>query len=166
MTVKFKNAQKRTQINKAGLTDIYTRLFGAPDAKILKPELERRIKTFGSCECDDKSCREPFKGYCEFDHKYRNSDAREGDLIDWRALTKACHNLKTRKRDTPNAAKSKRTDRKYNPEYMEPVKGNKPTRKFGKRPFPKAPEDYKHFQSGPISGFSRNRKPNRVRYDD
>ena len=89
------SAPKRTKIDRAGLVSIYTRLFGTVPEKITKEELERRIKTFGSCECDRKACREPFKGYCEFDHEVANASSDGSVRIIWKALTKDCHLLKT-----------------------------------------------------------------------
>ena len=160
MSVKFKDAQPRKPIDKAGLVDIYTRLFGAPDKAITVPELRKRIRTFGSCECDDRTCREPFRGYCEYDHKYLNASARKGDTIHWQALTKVCHAKKTRTRDTPNAAKAKRHAKKYNREYMpdEPTKvADKPKIQSGG--FQPRPE-------GHVSFPKRGQWIDKARYDD
>jgi len=95
MAKRFADSPDRKKIDKAGLVSIYTRLFGAPDPKFTKPRLERDIKTFGICQCDNKACKTPFKGYCEYDHMNPNAVAVKGEAIYWRALTKACHGKKT-----------------------------------------------------------------------
>ena len=116
--MKFADTKKRGKIDRDGLVSIYTRMFGAKCDELTSPEIEHRIKTFGRCECS-KSCKEPFAGHCEFDHKFPNSVLGEGANIDWRALTKTCHARKTTKQDIPHIAKLKRTAAKYNPEYQE-----------------------------------------------
>ena len=110
--VKFSDAQSRTKIDRAGLVSIHERLFGMTCDNMIIPEIEERIKTFGRCECADKACKTPFKGYCEFDHHTPRGMAREGDAIEWRALTKLCHAKKT-KGDVTLIAKTKRKARKH-----------------------------------------------------
>lgn len=130
--IEFTDKQPRKKIDLAGLAYIYERQFGALCNELTAPEIEHKIKTFGKCQCGNKKCKEPLAGYCEFDHHYPNGTARKGDVIEWRSLTKACHLFKTRKRDTPNIAKIKRTAKKYNPEYMEP-ESEKPKSRFQSR---------------------------------
>lgn len=95
------DAPKRYVINKAGLVSIYGRLFGELDAAQIKTftvkELHHAIKTYGRCQCFEKRCKTPFKGYCEYDHNNPNAIAFEGEAIFWRALTKECHDKKTNK---------------------------------------------------------------------
>ena len=132
---RFKDAPKRKPIDRAGLVQIYARLFGGETDKLTKPVLEERIKTFGRCECESKDCKEPFQGYCEFDHYYPQAGSKEGDATEWRALTKVCHSLKTRTKDVPHLAKLKRTKAKYNPDPADEPKREKPKAQIQSRGF-------------------------------
>lgn len=143
---KFKNVPPRTRPRIGELAIVYRRQFGRYPEGMLKDKIESDIKLFGKCECHEK-CKEPLAGHCEWDHKYLYCSMREGDKIDWRPVTKAHHSRKTQTQDVANAAKLKRTAKKYNPEALdgyEPEQGEKTKAKWGKQSFPPRPEGYEH----------------------
>ena len=90
----FTDTPTRTRIPKTDLAEILHRQTAIFTSGMRYDDIMHLVKALCRCECD-QGCKEPFGGYCEFDHYSPNAIAYEGDKIHWRALTKACHSLKT-----------------------------------------------------------------------
>ena len=135
MRAAFKEKGGRTEIDLAGLQEIYARQFGYTYTGRTKDELKAFIRKFGKCECS-KTCKTPLNGKCQWDHKYLHAASTEGDVIDWRAVIESHHKEKS-KRDNFHIRKLKKTAEKYNPDYApEPDPWAKPTQKVAKRADP------------------------------
>lgn len=99
---------KRRAIRKGELRTVAARCVPDFDAATLdalsRAGLKDAIRLHGSCE----GCDAPFAGATpDYDHRVPNAILFEGDAIDWQALCKPCHAVKT-KQDVKTAAKTKR----------------------------------------------------------
>lgn len=88
-----------------------------PRAEFTKPTKRDALKrSNGLCEAsgrlygleDGQRCNIPLDKGVEFDHIVRACDGGDGSLENCAAVCPTCHSTKTRKFDTPEAAKTKR----------------------------------------------------------
>ena len=138
--------------------DIVAMATGINFSSMSKSGLLFWLKWFGVCEYSGEKIN---KQQIDFDHKIPIAMQYEGDPIEWQVILRKWHKIKTTK-DVKDIAKAKRMagetgqyvrrQRRKEAGKLALLNGRS---SFGKRPFPKAPEDYKHFKS---NGFSKTHK--------
>lgn len=99
----------------------------------------------GLCEASGPYYNRPWDDRCnkvmvkvEYDHFILASEGGENDLDNCRAVCPECHSWKTRRVDTPKAAKAKRIRRELGPEELRKKRKAIPSpanHKWPSRPF-------------------------------